>query len=184
MQRATFQYLSLRHGYLPLRIRSFSKPFLFSIRLESTKPAANSPPTAPLTSQAPVPPTEAVSKSPQRFEKILNKTPKFLRKWIQPIANKPLSHITAFLILHEVYPTSSEQLNSQITAIVPLVGLTYIFHKAQWTPPLLPGEWVVQGVEKGAKLIRHYGLNVKGDNFLRLAFKFAAAYATVKVSIL
>jgi hypothetical protein len=43
---------------------------------------------------------------------------------------------------------------------------------------------VVQGVEKGAKLIRHYGLNVKGDNFVRLAFEFAAAYATVKVSIL
>lgn len=39
----------------------------------------------------------------------------------------------------------------------------------------------MQGVEKGAKLIRHYGLNVKGDEFVRLAFEFAASYATVKV---
>ena len=69
----------------------------------------------------------------------------------------------------------------QITAVAPLIGLTYIFHKAQWTPPVLPGEWLVQGTEKGAKLIRHYGIQVKGDQFVRLAFEFAAAYATVKV---
>ena len=42
----------------------------------------------------------------------------------------------------------------------------------------------MQGVEKGAKLIRHYGINVKGDEFVRLAFEFAASYATVKVSAL
>jgi len=45
------------------------------------------------------------SKSIQRFEKLLNRSPKFLRNWIQPIANKPLSHITSFLILHEVRAT-------------------------------------------------------------------------------
>lgn len=42
------------------------------------------------------------SKSTQRFERVLNRTPKFLRGWIQPIANKPISHLTSFLILHEV----------------------------------------------------------------------------------
>ena len=46
---------------------------------------------------------------------------------------------------------------------------------------MLPGEWLAQGTEKGAKLIRHYGLQVTGDQFVRLAFEFAAAYATVKV---
>ena len=30
-------------------------------------------------------------------------------------------------------------------------------------------------------MIRHYGLNIKGDEFVRLAFEFAAAYASVKV---
>ena len=40
----------------------------------------------------------------------------------------------------------------------------------------------MQGVEKGAKLIRHYGVNVKGDEFVKLAFEFAGAYASVKVN--
>jgi hypothetical protein len=30
-------------------------------------------------------------------------------------------------------------------------------------------------------LIRYYGVNVKGDDFVRLAFEIAAAYASVKV---
>jgi hypothetical protein len=49
---------------------------------------------------------------------------------------------------------------------------------------VLPGEWLVQGAEKGAKLIRHYGVNVHGEQFVRLAFEFAAAYASVKVTLL
>ena len=40
---------------------------------------------------------------------------------------------------------------------------------------------MVQGVGKGAKLIQHYGINVHGEQFVRLAFEFAAAYASVKV---
>jgi hypothetical protein len=126
-------------------------------------------------------PPQEPSKETQRFDKLFNRTPKFLRKWLEPIANKPLSHITSFLLLHEVHPQLLST-NKQLTAIIPLISLTYIFHKAQWTPPVLPGEWLVQGVEKGAKLIRHYGLNIKGDEFVRLAFEFAAAYASVKVT--
>jgi Hypothetical protein FLILHELTA len=79
------------------------------------------------------------------------------------------------------FPLSQKSSNLKITAVAPLIGLTYLFHKAQWTPSVLPEEWLVQGAEKGEKLIRHYGLEVKGDQFVRLAFEFAAAYATVKV---
>lgn len=43
----------------------------------------------------------ATSKSPHRFKKILRNVPKFLHKYLQPIANKPISHVTAFVILHE-----------------------------------------------------------------------------------
>ena len=70
----------------------FRPPFRICpcIRYISTKP-----PTEPSPQSVP-------SNSPGRFDKVLSRTPKFLRSWIQPIANKPLSHITSFLILHEV----------------------------------------------------------------------------------
>jgi len=48
---------------------------------------------------------------------------------------------------------------------------------------MLPGEWIVEGTEKGAKLIQRYGIQVTGDQFVRLALEFAAAYATVKVFV-
>lgn len=69
----------------------------------------------------------------------------------------------------------------QLTAIIPLVGLAYLFHKTQWMPEILPYEWIAQGTEKGARLIRKLGINVHGEQFVRLAVEIAAAYATVKV---
>jgi len=42
---------------------------------------------------------------------------------------------------------------------------------------------MVEGAEKGAKLIRRYGVNVSGEQFVALAFEFAAAYASVKVCL-
>jgi Hypothetical protein FLILHELTA len=146
-----------------------------SFRHISSKPPSSPPPIRP-SSQPPL------SKSSQKFDKVFNRTPKFLRNWIQPIANQPLSHITSFLILHEVCPCDLLTLTRKITAVVPLIGLMYIFHKVQWTPSVLPAEFLHQGVEKGTKLIRYYGLEVDGDQFVRLAFDFAAAYASVKVS--
>src|SRR5437667_4838526 len=71
----------------------------------------------------------------------------------------------------------------QITAVLPLIGLTYVFHKTHWTPPVLPEEWLGQGFEKGTKVIQHYRIQVTGEQFGRLAFEFAAAYATVKVCL-
>jgi len=74
--------------------------------------------------------------------------------------------------------------NTQLTALIPLVGLTYLFHKTQWTPSVLPADWLLQGVEKGTKVIKHYGIHVTGEGLVRLALDFAAAYATVKVHYL
>ena len=182
----------LSRTWRPLSRAPYLKPFSLSpvqyrvaiCRYNSTDKTLVNPSTIPPSNASPtqVPPVDTSSKAPQRFEKLLNKTPEFMRNWLQPIANAPLSHITAFLILHEV--TSPGTLAKfEVTAIVPLIGLTYIFHKAQWTPQIFPGEWLVEGVEKGAKIIRHYGINVKGEQFVRLAFEFAAAYASVKVNI-
>ncbi len=45
------------------------------------------------------------------------------------------SHITAFLVLHE------------LTAIVPLFGLTFAFHKFDWLPPVFQKVTGSKGVE-------------------------------------
>jgi hypothetical protein len=46
---------------------------------------------------------------------------------------------------------------------------------------VLPVDWLLQGVEKGTRVIKHYGIDVTGEELVRLALDFAAAYATVKV---
>jgi len=52
-----------------------------------------------------------------------------------------------------------------------------------WTPSILPDAWIVEGAEKGTKLFSRYGIDVQGDQLVRLPFEFAGAYASVKVRI-
>ncbi|KAG7192313.1 uncharacterized protein KQ657_002032 [Scheffersomyces spartinae] len=47
---------------------------------------------------------------------ILKRVPKFMHQYVTQFANAPFSHVTAFVILHE------------LTAIVPLVGIWYGLH--------------------------------------------------------
>jgi hypothetical protein len=80
------------------------------------------------------------------YTRILNRTPKFLRPTVAALHNAPVTHITAFLLLHEV------------TAVVPLVGLAGAFHYYHWLPPYFAeGEWVVAGVEKFGRYFRRKG---------------------------
>jgi Hypothetical protein FLILHELTA len=100
-----------------------------------------------LTASTPPPPPEA-----DRIQRILRRTPKFLRPTLSALHNAPLTHITAFLILHE------------ITAIAPLVGLVGAFHYFQWLPPFFAeGKWVVSGVEKFGNYFRRKGWIEAGD---------------------
>ncbi|KEZ39890.1 hypothetical protein SAPIO_CDS8843 [Scedosporium apiospermum] len=57
-----------------------------------------------------------------RASKILSKLPPSLQKYTTRLRNAPVSHVVAFLILHE------------ITAIVPLFGLFGVFHYTQYAP--------------------------------------------------
>src|SRR5271154_3829922 len=89
----------LGKAYRPLRAPAYR--LCPCIRYTSTKlPAEHSLP--PSKNPQSVTPGSTSSKHPDRLDKLLSRTPKFLRKWIQPIANKPVSHITSFLLLHEV----------------------------------------------------------------------------------
>ena len=52
----------------------------------------------------PFPDTSAISTptSQSRIERFNRRLPKFLHKYTNALANAPLSHITSFLILHEL----------------------------------------------------------------------------------
>ena len=72
--------------------------------------------------------------------------PRFLRRFTTPLLSAPVSHVSSFLILHE------------LTAVAPLLGLFALFHYANWLPPYVSeGKWVQQGVEKFGRYFRRKG---------------------------
>ena len=80
------------------------------------------------------------------YTRLVARTPRFLRPTLAALHNAPVTHITAFLILHE------------ITAVVPLFGLAGAFHYYNWLPPYFAeGAWVVAGVEKFGRYFRRKG---------------------------
>ena len=98
-----------------------------------------------LSTPPPAPPPQPTPKS---TSSILNKLPPRLRPYATRLRNAPLSHITAFLILHEV------------TAIVPLGVIWWGLHAAGnrgWTLSLpgasstgSGGEGIARGTRSGA----------------------------------
>ena len=89
---------------------------------------------------------EASAKTRSRVVHITSRLPQFLQKYTTPLINAPITHISAFLLLHE------------LTAIVPLFGLAATFHYTQWMPPFISeGKWVSDGVEKFGNYFRKKG---------------------------
>lgn len=114
-----------------------------------------------------------------RVARIESRLPRFLQRFVTPLRNAPISHITAFVILHE------------ITAIVPLFGLAAAFHYSQWLPPYISeGAWVSQGTEMFGRWLRRRGWITeeessgrwwgRGEGGVRLVVELATAYAIVK----
>ncbi|KAF2685193.1 hypothetical protein K458DRAFT_417261 [Lentithecium fluviatile CBS 122367] len=139
------------------------------------------------STEPPPPPPTAQS----RIERFNRRLPRFLHKYTSALSSAPLTHITSFLILHE------------ITAIVPLFGLAATFHYTHWLPPYFAeGTWVLQGVERFGKYFRRKGW-IRGEDVgeaehevqlrridhawniseggVRVIVEFATAYAITKV---
>lgn len=74
-----------------------------------------------------------------REHRILRMFPRFMTRYAQRVAGAPVSHITAFIVLHE------------ITAIAPLFGFWYLFHKYHWMIPAGIPDWLIMN---GSKFIR------------------------------
>lgn len=89
---------------------------------------------------------EASQKTRSRVVRITSRLPRFLQRYTTPLVTAPLTHISAFLLLHE------------LTAVVPLFGLAATFHYTQWMPPFISeGKWVSDGVEKFGNYFRKKG---------------------------
>jgi len=107
-----------------------SRSLLRSWRRNASTSSTTSPPTPPSS----------------RFDRLNARLPRFLQRYTTPLRNAPVSHITAFLILHE------------LTAIIPLFGLAATFHYTHWLPPYISeGQLVSQGVEKFGNYFRRKG---------------------------
>ncbi|KAJ6256673.1 hypothetical protein Dda_8538 [Drechslerella dactyloides] len=98
-----------------------------------------------------------------------HKIPPRLRPWATPLLHRPATHLTAFLLLHE------------LTAILPLFTLFYAFHITHWNPSdLLPAEWVETGHARFKRYVERKGWDAKGWIDSRGLVELAAAYAVVK----
>ncbi len=81
-----------------------------------------------------------------RIGRITSRLPTRLQRYTTPLLQAPLTHITAFIVLHE------------LTAVLPLFGLVGIFHYTKWMPPFVgEGRWVADGVEKFGNWFRRKG---------------------------
>ncbi|KAJ4377192.1 hypothetical protein N0V83_000015 [Neocucurbitaria cava] len=84
--------------------------------------------------------------SQSRIERFNRRLPKFLHRYTNALANAPLSHITSFLLLHE------------LTAVIPLFGLAGYFHYTHWLPPwFAEGAWIASGVERFGRYFKRKG---------------------------
>lgn len=105
--------------------------------------------------------------------KILKRVPRFLRPYTTQFIYAPVSHVTAFLILHE------------LTAIVPLVGVWYALHQYHDVFMGLTLDLPDWALEKGTKVMdkvlqdwdfKDYSLNEK----MQFITEGAYAYVIVK----
>lgn len=72
---------------------------------------------------------------------ILRRVPRFLRPYTTQFITAPVSHVTAFVILHE------------ITAVVPLIGIWYVLHQYHDTLMVSALDLPSWAMEKGTKII-------------------------------
>lgn len=102
---------------------------------------------------------------------IIKRIPKFLHPYTIGFLNAPVSHVTSFIIVHE------------LTAIVPLFGLWGLFYYYDYTPVAGIPEWLLQ---KGTHFIdvlaeRNGWTSLKTEAGANIVLQGAVAYAIVKV---
>ncbi|KAL4788498.1 hypothetical protein BJX76DRAFT_315841 [Aspergillus varians] len=142
--------------------------FLSRVGLRSTRRHLTTPPPPPKDAQS-------------RLRRFNDRLPSFLRAYTTPLLSAPATHVTSFLILHEM------------TAVVPLLGLVAIFHYGNWLPDFTSYSSFEEGTRRFTRWLRKKGWvedNVDVDEVtagtatktkgVRLVLEFATAYAATK----
>jgi hypothetical protein len=173
---------------------SRSPNFLLYLRLQAARtprPHASrrtiSTPSSP--SRPPNPSQTSPNDSRSRLRRFNDRLPRFLRTYTTPLLGAPVTHITSFLILHE------------ITAVLPLFGLVGAFHYGAWMPDLASETGETNAFDEGAArfgrwlkkkgwvnqddvntVAEHETTGVKKTETagVRLVLEFATAYAITK----
>ncbi|KIX99366.1 uncharacterized protein Z520_04942 [Fonsecaea multimorphosa CBS 102226] len=129
LQRSLFRHIA------PPRLRSpLTRRWLSAHKAE--------PPTPPPPKSKP----DEQAALRNRFDRFIERTPRFLRPTVTGLRQAPVSHIAAFIVLHE------------LTAVIPLFGLAGAFHYWHWLPSYFAeGAWISAGVEKFARYFRKKG---------------------------
>ncbi|KAJ5146439.1 uncharacterized protein N7515_001003 [Penicillium bovifimosum] len=145
--------------------------------------------STPTPSQPPKTSQTSPKDSRSRLRRFNDRLPRFLRTYTTPLLGAPVTHITSFLILHEV------------TAILPLFGLVGAFHYGAWMPNLASETDETNAFDEGAArfgrwlkkkgwvdeddantVAEHEATGVKKTETagVRLVLEFATAYAITK----
>ncbi|KKA19614.1 hypothetical protein T310_6397 [Rasamsonia emersonii CBS 393.64] len=120
-------------------------PLSSSFRSSSRRVFSTAPPPPPNGAQS-----SADARS--RLQQLNARLPAFLRRYTTPLLGAPVTHITSFLILHE------------ITAVVPLFALVAGFHYGGWMPDLTgDGGAFDDGVKRFGRWLKKKGW-VEGDD--------------------
>jgi hypothetical protein len=167
--------------------------FLRYLRLQTarnTRPhASRRTISTPSPTQPSKPPRISPNDTRSRLRRFNDRLPRFLRTYTTSLFGSPVTHITSFLILHE------------ITAILPLFGLAGAFHYGTWMPDLASQTGETNAFDEGAArfgrwlkkkgwvdesdvntVAEHETTGEKTVNRagVRLVLEFATAYAITK----
>ncbi|KAL2863332.1 uncharacterized protein BJX67DRAFT_263430 [Aspergillus lucknowensis] len=157
------------------RISALSRPLHMRFLSRSSRRNLTTPPNP--TSPPPPPPKDAQS----RLRRFNNRLPSFLRAYTTPLLTAPATHVTSFLILHE------------ISAVLPLFGLVAAFHYGNWLPDLTSYSGFEDGTRRFTRWLKKKGWveDVDADEVasgmateervgVRLVLEFATAYVATK----
>ncbi|KAI2621796.1 hypothetical protein GGR54DRAFT_81721 [Hypoxylon sp. NC1633] len=112
-------------------------------RFQSTKPPS------PSSTPNPPPSSNPAARQTRRLDTILARAsrwvPSRLHPYLARLRSAPVSHVAAFLLLHEA------------TAILPLFGLAYFFHSMDWVPTAwVFGPWAAWAEEGLRRYMRYF----------------------------